>query len=99
MLISDVLTLAASGMIDLPNQMLEGNIAARPFGSLRSLLAKAPMVGEKATDIQDKLFSTYFTIQGELGRPEVKTVMLQSVKEGFKKTFRRLADSIKPNGK
>ena len=99
MLISDVLTLAASGSINLQNQTLEGQIAARPFGSLRSLLLKVPMVGKKVTDIQDKLLSTYFTIEGDMGKPEVKTVILQSAKEGSKKTFRRLADYIKPKRK
>ena len=99
MLISDVLTLAASGSIDIPSQTLKGKIVARPFGSLRSLLIKVPGLGKKVTNIQDKLLSTYFTIEGKVGEPEVKAVLLKSVKGGVRDIFSRLAERIKPKEK
>lgn len=99
MLISDVLTLAASGSIDISNQTLKGKIAARPFGSLRTLLIKVPGLGKKATNIQDKLLSTYFTIEGKVGEPEVKAVLLKSVKGRVRDIFSRLAERIKPKEK
>jgi hypothetical protein len=94
--LSDVLTLAAVGSVDLASGALKGYVAARPFGVARSLLEKAPLVGKKVADLQDKLLSTYFTVGGKVGKPEVKAVPLKPIKEGSRKALGRLGDLIKP---
>jgi hypothetical protein len=96
LLTSDVLTMAASASIDLTNQTLKGKIAARPFGSMSSLIGKVPIIGKAVQGLQDKLVVTNFTVQGPLKKPEVKAVALESLIGETKETYGRLNDLIKP---
>jgi hypothetical protein len=94
--LSDILTFAAAGSVNLTDGALKGNIAARPFGMMRSLLTKVPILGKAVADLQEKLLVTYFSLGGKLGEPEVKAAPLKGVGGGTRKTFGRLGELIKP---
>jgi len=87
---SRAFNLSAQGQVDLVNEMIDMNVAVKPFQTVDKIVTKVPVVGWLLSGKDGAVIAAFYRVSGPLSDPTVASLPVKSMGRNVFGVFKRL---------